>query len=114
MLAKLVVGLLRNETGVAIQKPSRDFTTMSSGEMLSVLDSGDSRQVGEMFQQVGGGAPELGVDYREATERLLQGEPMHKVEQDLQAREQPVAPAKPAKPAKKPKSKKKKTAPPAP
>jgi putative FmdB family regulatory protein len=69
---------------VAIQKPQRDYTSMSSGEMLSVLESGDSRQVGEMFQQVGGSSPELGMQYHEATQRLLQGEKMEKVEKDLQ------------------------------
>ena len=39
---------------VALRKPSRDFGKMSSGEMLSVLESGDQNQVGEMFKQVGG------------------------------------------------------------
>jgi putative FmdB family regulatory protein len=69
---------------VAIPRPSRDFSTMSSNEMLSVLESGDSRQVGEMFQQVGGTDPAVGADYHEATERLLRGESMEGVERDLQ------------------------------
>lgn len=73
--------LIRN---VAIQRPERDYTKMSSGEMLSVFESGDSRQVGEMFQQVGGTSPELGMQYHEATQRLLKGEKMEKVEKDLQ------------------------------
>lgn len=72
---------------VAIQRPAHDYTRMSSGEMLNVLDSGDSRQVGEMFQQIGGTSPELGVPYHEATQRLLQGEKMEKVERDLRAQE---------------------------
>lgn len=37
---------------VAIPKSARDYGAMSSREMLSVLESGDERQVGEMFKQV--------------------------------------------------------------
>ena len=69
---------------VAVQSPTRDFTRMSSGEMLSVLDSGDSRQVGEMFQQIGGSVPSDAVDYHDATQQLLRGESMDKVEKNLQ------------------------------
>ncbi len=39
---------------VVVRKPSRDYGRMSSGEMLSVLESGDQNQVSEMFKQVGG------------------------------------------------------------
>lgn len=70
---------------VAVQSPTRDFTRMSSNDMLSVMESGDSRQVGEMFKQVGGGNEGLGSQYHEATERLLKGESMDKVERDLSA-----------------------------
>jgi putative FmdB family regulatory protein len=75
--------LSRLITRVAIQRPSRDFSSMSPDQMLSVLESGDSRQVGEMFQQVGGSDPSLGAEYHEATQRLLQGESMESVERDL-------------------------------
>ena len=75
--------LSRLITRVAIQRPTRDYSSMSSDEMLSVMESGDSRQVGEMFQQVGGSDPSLGADYHEATQRLLQGESMESVERDL-------------------------------
>jgi putative FmdB family regulatory protein len=68
---------------VAVQKPGRDYTRLSSNEMLSVLESGDSRQVGEMFEQVGGGSPELGQEYHETTQRLLKGDNVEKVEKDL-------------------------------
>ena len=40
---------------VAIPRSNRDFGKLSSREMLSVLESGDKRQVDDMFQQVGGG-----------------------------------------------------------
>lgn len=75
--------LSRLITDVAVNRPGRDFSKMSSNEMLSVLESGDSRQVGEMFQQVGGGDPALGAQYHETTQKLLKGESMDKVEKDL-------------------------------
>ena len=72
---------------VAINKPGRDFSKMSSNEMLSVLESGDSRQVGEMFQQVGGGDPTLGAQYHETTKKLLDGNSLGSVEKDLQKKQ---------------------------
>ncbi|MCU0513833.1 MAG: zinc ribbon domain-containing protein [Anaerolineae bacterium] len=69
---------------VAVQSPARDYSRLSPGEMLSVLDSGDSRQVGQMFEQVGASSPAAGVEFHEATQRLLRGESMDKVEQRLQ------------------------------
>jgi putative FmdB family regulatory protein len=74
---------------IAIQKPAHDYTRMSSNEMLGVLESGNSRQVGEMFQQIGGASPELGVPYHEATQKLLAGQKIDKVEKDLQAQTAP-------------------------
>ena len=38
---------------VAIGKANRDFGKMSANEMLSVLESGDKRQVDTLFKQVG-------------------------------------------------------------
>ncbi len=46
--------LSRLITDVAVRKPRRDYRKMSSGEMLSVLESGDQQQVNRMFKQVGG------------------------------------------------------------
>lgn len=77
--------LARVISSVTIQQPTRDYTKMSSGEMLSVLESGDSRQVGEMFDQVGGGDPRMGKDFHDTTQRLLKGEKKESVERDLQA-----------------------------
>ncbi|RMG87201.1 MAG: hypothetical protein D6712_06035 [Chloroflexi bacterium] len=79
---------------ITVKKPSRDYTRMDAGEMLSVLESGDSRQVGEMFQQVGGGDPRLGADYHHATERLLKGDKPEKIERDL-SNTKPENPPKP-------------------
>ncbi|MFN8376488.1 MAG: zinc ribbon domain-containing protein [Anaerolineae bacterium] len=77
--------LSRLITRVTVAQPTRDYRKMSSGEMLSVLDSGNSREVGRMFEQVGGGAPELGADYHDTTQRLLNGEKAEKIERDLRA-----------------------------
>lgn len=76
--------LSRLITQVAINKPGRDYSKMSSNEMLSVLESGDSHQVGAMFDQVGGGDPALGKQYHETTQKLLDGQSLEKVEKDLQ------------------------------
>jgi len=79
--------LSRLITSVAINKPGHNYTNMSSNEMLSVLEAGDSRQVGEMFQQVGGGNPALGAQYHETTQKLLDGQNLNKVEKDLQKKQ---------------------------
>ena len=47
---------------VSVAKSGRQYSKMSSSEMLSVLESGDERQVGEMFEQVGGAAAGSGDD----------------------------------------------------
>lgn len=73
---------------VAVKSPSRDYTKMSAGEMLSVFESGDSRQVGQMFEQIGGTSPETAAPIHEATQRLLKGESMDNVEKSLQAHDQ--------------------------
>lgn len=82
---------------IHVKQPSRDYTRMSSGEMLNVLESGDSRQVGEMFQQVGAGDPALGKQYHDTTQRLLDGDSIDRVERDLRADTPPPA-SKPAPP----------------
>ena len=50
------VDLSRLISQVANPKSKRDYRGMSSREMLSVLESGESSQVDEMFHQVTGGA----------------------------------------------------------
>lgn len=83
--------VVRRIRRVAIQKPGRDLSSLSANEMLSVLDSGNSQEVGKMFQQVaetaGGDAGDLSPVYHEATDRLLKGESMQSVENDLSSRE---------------------------
>ncbi len=73
---------------VAIAQPSRDFANMSSDDMLSVMDGGNPREVGKMFQQVADTTGEdLGATYNETAERLLKGESMDSVERDLSSRQ---------------------------
>ena len=79
--------LTRTITSVNIVTGSRDrdYSQMDANEMLSVLESGDSRAVGEMMQQVAGKAPadKLGEDYQNAAEKLKGGASMDAVEKDL-------------------------------
>ncbi len=42
---------------VAIANTKRDYSKLSAGEMLSVLETGDAKQVDAMFKQVGGNSP---------------------------------------------------------
>ncbi len=42
---------------VSIAKVERDYSAMSSHEMLSVLEGGDEKQVDAMYRQVGASAP---------------------------------------------------------
>lgn len=81
--------LTRVITRVNIGKPTQahNYKDMSANEMLSVLESGDSRAVGEMMKQVGDGAPKskLGEDYHNAAEALSRGVDANTVERDLGA-----------------------------
>ena len=83
--------LTRLISRVAIQKAGRDYTTMSSDEMLSVMESGKPQEVGQIFEQLGQGEPSLGDDYHETTERLLKGDSPQRIEADLQASSTPSA-----------------------
>lgn len=49
---------------------SRAYAALSSDEMLSVLESGDTRQVRELYQQVGGTSPEAAVGHHEQAQKL--------------------------------------------
>lgn len=65
--------LSRLITRVAIAKPNRDYSKMSSDEMLSVLETGDERQAGEMFQQIGG-HPAMAAPAHQMVEESLKEE----------------------------------------
>jgi putative FmdB family regulatory protein len=72
---------------VNVASVSRDYTRMDANEMLNVFESGDSKQVGKMFDQIGGTNPALGAEYHEATKRLMKGESMDTVETSLQKKQ---------------------------
>lgn len=76
---------LIRDVNVAVSE--HDYTRMSANEMLTVFESGDSKQVGKMFDQIGGTNPALGAPYHDATQRLLKGESMDSVERQLQNRQ---------------------------
>jgi putative FmdB family regulatory protein len=71
---------------VSVARPSRNYSGMSSPEMLSVLEGGDSREVGAMFEQVGAGVPASDGEYHEVTNRLLKGEKPESIDSDLRGR----------------------------
>jgi putative FmdB family regulatory protein len=74
---------------VAIARPARDLANLSSDEMLSVLDGGNSKEIGSLFREVGETAGvDMDATYQEATERLLKGESIESVENDLSSRDE--------------------------
>lgn len=75
--------LTRLISRVAIAKPTTNYANMESGEMLNVLEGGDSREVGEMMRQLGQDEAGLGDTYNQVTERLLKGDSPDKIERDL-------------------------------
>ncbi len=77
--------LTRLISRVAIGKPTQNFAAMSSGEMLNVLDGGNSREVGQMMSALGQDQVGLGEVYHDATERLMKGESPDSIERDLGA-----------------------------
>ena len=78
--------LTRLISRVSIAKSTPNYGNMSSNEMLSVLEGGDSREVGQMFKQVGESVPGADREYHEAADRLLRGDSMDSVEADLRAK----------------------------
>lgn len=79
--------LTRVITSVSIGKSrdAHDYTSMNAQQMLSVLESGDSKAVGEMMKQVGETTSDakLGEDYTNAADKLSSGASMQSVEKDL-------------------------------
>jgi putative FmdB family regulatory protein len=78
--------LTRLISRVAIGRPGRDYAGMSSQEMLSVMEGGDAREMGELFKQVGETVPGADQEYHEVANRLLSGERPESIESDLRAK----------------------------
>lgn len=68
---------------VTIAKPGRNYSSMNSQEMLSVLEGGNSREVGDMFHEVGGDAAASDPAFGEITDRLRKGDAPEKIDRDL-------------------------------
>ena len=75
--------LTRIISRVTIAKPGRDYSQMSSGEMLSVMEGGDSRELGQMMHQLGQDEAISDPAFGEVTERLMKGEDPARIESDL-------------------------------
>lgn len=75
--------LTRLISRVAIQRPGRDYANMSSNEMLSVMEGGDSRELGEMMHQLGQDEAVRDPAFGEITERLMKGDDPERIEADL-------------------------------
>jgi len=75
--------LIRLISRVAIQKPSHNYSKMSSNEMLSVLEGGDSREVGRMMHEVGQDEAVSDPAFGEITKRLMKGDDPGRIEADL-------------------------------
>ncbi len=91
-----VQDLTRLISRVALAKPGRDYGALSSGEMLNVLEGGDTREIGRMFEQVGQDQALDDPTMREVGERLMKGESPERIERDLDsAAPSPALPAEP-------------------
>ena len=77
--------LTRLISRVAIARPGRDFTNMSSDQMLNVLEGGDGREVGEMMHQLGQDEAVNDPMFQEVSQRLMRGEDPESVGADLES-----------------------------
>lgn len=69
---------------VNVPRVHYNYSDMNPNEMLSVLESGDSRRVGEMFEQITG-SDEVDDNFRDVTERLKRGESMDSIEEGIES-----------------------------
>lgn len=75
--------LTRLISRIGIARPSQNYANMAPDQMLNVLEGGDSREVGEMFRQVGGEEAMNDPQMSEVTDRLLRGESPERIERDM-------------------------------
>ncbi|HVU11664.1 MAG TPA: FmdB family zinc ribbon protein [Phototrophicaceae bacterium] len=75
--------LTRLISRVAIQKGDHNYAAMSSDQMLSVLNGGDSREVGRMMHELGQDQAVGDPAFGEITDRLMKGEDPARIESDL-------------------------------
>ncbi len=75
--------MVRLISRVALAKPGRDYGQMSSGEMLNVLEGGNQREIGRMFEEVGQDQALDDPAMRDVGKRLMNGESPERIERDL-------------------------------
>ncbi len=75
--------LTRLISRVAIQKGDHNYAAMSSDQMLSVLEGGDSREVGRMMHDLGQDQAVTDPAFGEITNRLMKGEDPARIDADL-------------------------------
>jgi putative FmdB family regulatory protein len=75
--------LSRVITRVTVARPGRDYSAMSSGEMLNVLEGGDTREIGRMFADVGQDQALDDPVMHDVGKRLMKGESPERIERDL-------------------------------
>jgi len=68
---------------VAIPKSGRNYSSMDSQQMLSVMEGGNNREVGEMFHELGADQAVNDPAFGELTERLRKGESPESIERDV-------------------------------
>jgi putative FmdB family regulatory protein len=68
---------------IAVPKAGRSYANMSETDMLNVLEGGDSREVGRMFQEVGADGALDDPAFGEVTDRLMRGESPESIEADI-------------------------------
>lgn len=56
---------------VNVQAPTRDYAKMNANEMLSVLESGDKKQVDALYKQVSG-TSQMGATLHEKAQKTVQ------------------------------------------
>jgi putative FmdB family regulatory protein len=70
---------------VVVQRPGRDYSNMSSDDMLSVLEGGDTREVGRMMHQLGQDEAMDDPVMHEVAGRLMKGDDPERIERDLES-----------------------------
>jgi putative FmdB family regulatory protein len=76
-------GLTRVIRRVTVARPGRDYSSMSSGEMLNVLEGGDTREIGRMIADVGQDQALDDPVMHDVGRRLMKGESPERIERDL-------------------------------
>jgi putative FmdB family regulatory protein len=85
--------LTRLISRVTLARPGRDYGALSSGEMLNVLEGGDTREIGRMFEQVGQDEALNDPTMRDVGKRLMNGESPDRIERDLDSAASSPAPS---------------------